>query len=303
MSGYQHNWLSLNLKASLLVGIAGLASVGAGSGVIFGGGSQDIRNSFSTVADPIVNPIRTGYENISSKVKELQSHGYNTGIDFKEWVDKNLSKSRIKTGWKSIETNIKSWGTQAYDISKTVVEKTGSFFSNWESNKELLYTIFTALGGSFSLVGSLFGTWDTSGESKLLLLREVLQKEEFPQFLTHVSALTSKNPQLLSELKGDDIPDVLNAFRQDPSYVNETLSSLSSEEKVNRDRLMSALKLQSLMGKAQSILGRAKKLLQDSEKNKDEIAKVTKELESTIKELTGLIKSQEQADTEGSPQS
>ncbi|CBY92631.1 hypothetical protein HF1_06230 [Mycoplasma haemofelis str. Langford 1] len=80
MTSPSQNWLSLNLKTSLLVGISGLATVGTGSGVVFGGGYKDIKSSFSTAADPIIKPIRTGYDNISTKVKELQAQGYNKGI-------------------------------------------------------------------------------------------------------------------------------------------------------------------------------------------------------------------------------
>ncbi|CBY92668.1 hypothetical protein HF1_06600 [Mycoplasma haemofelis str. Langford 1] len=80
MSNSSRNWLSLNLKTNLLVGISGLATVGTGSGVIFGGKNQDIRDSFSTVADPIIESITNGYESISAKVKELQAEGYNKGI-------------------------------------------------------------------------------------------------------------------------------------------------------------------------------------------------------------------------------
>ncbi|AEG73002.1 hypothetical protein MHF_0732 [Mycoplasma haemofelis Ohio2] len=160
-----------------------------------------------------------------------------------------------------------------------------------------MHTLLNALGDSFSLVGSLFGTWDTSGESKLLLLWEVLQKEEFPTFLNSVSKLASKNPSLLSELKGGDIPDILNAFKQDSSYVIETLNKLSTEETqpVTRDKLMSSLKLQSLMGKAEAASARAKRLLQaGGERNKEAIEAAKKELQEIIASLSALLKSQQQ---------
>ncbi|AEG73006.1 hypothetical protein MHF_0736 [Mycoplasma haemofelis Ohio2] len=80
MTHPSQDWLSPNLKNNLLVGISGLAVVGTGSGVLFGGTSRDISTSLSSVADPIVEPITKGYESISAKVKELQAEGYNKGI-------------------------------------------------------------------------------------------------------------------------------------------------------------------------------------------------------------------------------
>ncbi|CBY92632.1 hypothetical protein HF1_06240 [Mycoplasma haemofelis str. Langford 1] len=166
---------------------------------------------------------------------------------------------------------------------------------NWDKNRETLHTIFTALGSSFSIVGSLFGTWDTSGESKLMLLWEVLQNEKFPDFLTSVSSLASKHPSLLSQLQGNDIPDILNAFKQDSEYVISTMNTLSNEaQTVDRNGLMSALKLQSLMGRAKAIGDRARALLSRGHQNKEEIEKVKQELQKVIGELTALEKANAQ---------
>ncbi|AEW45373.1 hypothetical protein MHC_02545 [Mycoplasma haemocanis str. Illinois] len=290
MSNSPQNWLSLNLKNNLLVGISGLSIVGTGSGAFFGGASKDIGNSFSTAADPIAKPITKGYESIATKVKEFQAKGYNKGLDLKEWVDGNFKKSRIKSGWNQIKGNVESWGKQVYEIVKEIKNKAGDFIKNWDDSKQTLHVIFNALGSSASIVGSLFGTWDTSGESKLMLLWEALQKEEFSEFLTHVSTLASKNPNLLSELQSNDIPDILNAFKQEPGFVVEKIKELSQkEEKVTRDILINSLKLQSLMGKAKAIGSRVQSLISQGEKAKDEIEKVKKELQDIIKQLEAMI--------------
>ncbi|CBY92674.1 hypothetical protein HF1_06660 [Mycoplasma haemofelis str. Langford 1] len=190
-----------------------------------------------------------------------------------------------------IRRNIESWGKQGYEIVKEVGKKAGSFISNWDESKQTLHTIFNALGSSFSIIGSLFGTWDTSGESKLMLLWEVLQKDEFPEFLTNVSTLASKNPNLLSELQNNDIPDILNAFKQEPSFVVEKIKELSNQKaKVDRNTLISSLKLQSLMGKAKAIGARVQALLNKGEKNAEEIQKVRQELQQIISQLDSMIK-------------
>ncbi|CBY92564.1 hypothetical protein HF1_05560 [Mycoplasma haemofelis str. Langford 1] len=296
MSHSSQNWLSFNLKANLLVGISGLATVGTGSGVIFGDGSAGIRDSMSTVTDPIVNPIIEGAKGISSKVQDLQAQGYNKGLDFKEWVDSNFNKSKIKTGWLEIYKNIKSWGTTAGTISKEVYDKIGSFLKEWDTSRQTLHTIFNALGGSFSIVGSLFGTWDASGESKLLLFWEVLQKEEFPKFLTSVSTLASKHPRLLSQLEGNDIPDILNAFKQDSEHVITTMENLSKEEQVDRMKLMNSLKLLSVKGRADALMKRAQTLLRTQ--NKEEIQKIMGEIQKTIRELGSIIKANEDGEAQ-----
>ncbi|AEW45295.1 hypothetical protein MHC_02145 [Mycoplasma haemocanis str. Illinois] len=288
MTNSSPNWLSLNLKANLLVGISGLAAAGTGSGVIFGDGSKGIKDSFATAADPILNPISSGYKGISSKVQELQAQGYNKGIDFKEWVDNNLRKARIKSGWNKIYENINDWKEKAGSISKEVYSKIGSFLKEWDSSRQILHTVFKALGGSFSIVGSLFGTWDASGESKLLLFLEVLQKEEFPKFLTSVSNLASKHPSLLSQLEANDIPDILNAFKQDSNHVIETMNKLATESDVNREKLMNALKLLSVKGRADALMKRAQTLIQNQ--NKNEIKNIVKEIQKTLQELEAMIK-------------
>ncbi|AEG73007.1 hypothetical protein MHF_0737 [Mycoplasma haemofelis Ohio2] len=124
-----------------------------------------------------------------------------------------------------------------------------------------------------------------------MLLWEVLQKDEFPEFLTNVSTLASKNPNLLSELQNNDIPDILNAFKQEPSFVVEKIKELSNQEaKVDRNTLISSLKLQSLMGKAKAIGDRVQALLNKREKSTEEIQKVRQELQQIISQLDSMIK-------------
>ncbi|AEG72870.1 hypothetical protein MHF_0598 [Mycoplasma haemofelis Ohio2] len=244
-----------------------------------------------SAASPIIEPISEGLKKLTDKLDNFSKQGYNKGVDLKDWVDSNLSKSRIKAGWKAIQKNIKEWAETAGDISKSAYEKAGGFLKDWDESRTTLHTLFKALGGSFSIVGSLFGTWDTTGESKLMLLWEVLQNKDFPKFLNSASALASKNPKLLSELQGGDIPDILNAFKQDSDHVISTIDNLAKEtETVTRVKLMSSLKLLSVLGKAKALQSRVAALLGNTNRNAEEIKEVKQLLTQTINELESVIK-------------
>ncbi|AEW45331.1 hypothetical protein MHC_02325 [Mycoplasma haemocanis str. Illinois] len=297
-----------NLRVGLMVGAASLASVGTSSGLLLDANRDNLKtiaDSAGTAAAPIVGPIKQGKEQLSQQLDEFSKKGYNLGIDAKGWVSNNFNKVKIKSGAIQIYNNLKSGYDAVSSFAKEAKTTIKDFFENWESKRETMHIVFKSIGNSFSILGGLVSS-SSAGESKIKVLFEVLANEKFKDFVGAVGNLTSKNPSLLSQLKGDDVYDVLNAFKQAPEEVVGIINKLVEDHKdkpqdsVTRDVFISALKLQSLMGKAQSILANAKKLLQDKEKNKDAIEKATKELEATIKELTNLIKSQE---SEGSSSS
>nr|WP_053335517.1 hypothetical protein [Mycoplasma haemocanis] len=248
--------------------------------------------SAEIAASPIVTPIKSGMVQLTERLDNLSKQGYNTGVDVKSWAKDNFNKSKIKTGGNRIHENLKSWYESVASFSKEAHSKIKKFFENWEENRETLHIIFKSVGNSFSLIGGLINS-SSAGESKIKALLEVLSHEKFRELADATGSLTSKNPNLFSELKGDDIYDILTAFRQEPDEVVNILNELAGkgENKTNRDTLISALKLQSLMGRANSLVQKLKSLL-DS-KNSEEAKKLKAEVEKIIKELDALLKSQE----------
>ncbi|AEG72936.1 hypothetical protein MHF_0664 [Mycoplasma haemofelis Ohio2] len=231
---------------------------------------------------------------------EFSKKGYNVGVDVKSWADNNFNKVKIKSGAVQIYNNLKS----GYDAVSSFARSAGTtikdFFKNWESNRETMHIIFKSIGNSFSLLGGLVSS-SSEGESKIKILFEVLSHEKFKDFVGAVGSLTSKNPSLFSQLQGDDIYDVLTAFKQEPEEVTGIINKLVEDHKdkpqdsVNREVFIQALKLQSLMGKATSLAQKVKILLT---KNPEEAKKLIAQVEQTIKELEGVIRSQEQISEE-----
>ncbi|CBY92563.1 hypothetical protein HF1_05550 [Mycoplasma haemofelis str. Langford 1] len=245
-----------------------------------------------TAVSPIVTPIRNGVVQLTEQLDNFSKQGYNAGVDAKSWVTDNFNKSKIKSGGTRIYENLKSGYEAVAAFSKEAHSTIKRFFENWESNRETLHIIFKSIGNSFSLLGGLINS-SSAGESKIKILFEVLSHEKFRSFADAAGSLTSKNPNLFPELQGDDIYDILTAFRQEPDDVVRILKELSEkgENKTNRETLVSALRLQSLMGRADSLAKKVKKFL-DS-KNTEEAKKLRSEVEKVIGELTALLKLQE----------
>ncbi|CBY92623.1 hypothetical protein HF1_06150 [Mycoplasma haemofelis str. Langford 1] len=229
---------------------------------------------------------------------EFSKKGYNVGVDVKSWADNNFNKVKIKSGAVQIYNNLKSGYDAVSSFAKSAGTTIKDFFKNWESNRETMHIIFKSIGNSFSLLGGLVSS-SSEGESKIKILFEVLSHEKFKDFVGAVGSLTSKNPSLFSQLQGDDIYDVLTAFKQEPEEVtgiiNKLVEDYKESDSVTRDIFIQALKLQSLMGKATSLAQKVKTLLTT---NPEEAKKLIAQVEQTIKELEGVIKSQEQISEE-----
>ncbi|AEG73003.1 hypothetical protein HF1_06620 [Mycoplasma haemofelis str. Langford 1] len=142
------------------------------------------------------------------------------------------------------------------------------------------------------------GSFESDGESKLKILFEVIGKPRFKEFMTQVSTMVSKNPNLMSSLKDNDVMDVLSAFRQDEDTVVDTLKNLNTEGegKVDRDKLMNALKLYSLMDRAKSMQSKAQSVI--AKQDKEAAKALVTEIQKILGEIKGIIDSQEQQATE-----
>nr|WP_052663362.1 hypothetical protein [Mycoplasma haemofelis] len=142
------------------------------------------------------------------------------------------------------------------------------------------------------------GSFESDGESKLKILFEVIGKPKFKDFMTQVSSLVSKNPNLMSSLEGNDVMDVLSAFRQDEDTVVDTLKGLSEKDAgtVDKATLMNALKLYSLMDKARNLMSKAKTIL--ASKDKEKAKQLIQEITEAHKQMEALIKANEGQATE-----
>ncbi|CBY92672.1 hypothetical protein HF1_06640 [Mycoplasma haemofelis str. Langford 1] len=287
-----------NLRVGLLAGSAALASIGTSSSLLLDSRQDNLKTimeSAGSAAAPVLNPIKKGIDNLSQQLDDFSKQSYNAGVDAKQWAEGNFSKVKIKSGWNQIYKNLSSWYGTAKSAAESASSEVKKFFQNWEDNKEILHIIFKSIGNSFSIIGGLVSS-SSSGESKIKILFEVLSHEKFKDFAAAVGGLTSKNTRLFSQLQGDDIYDVLTAFRQEPDEVTGILNDLAKKEKdtVDRDVLVSALRLQSLMGKATALVQKLKTLL--ASENKEEAKKLKTQVEQAIRDLDAVIKSQESAE-------
>ncbi|AFM45077.1 hypothetical protein MHC_06017 [Mycoplasma haemocanis str. Illinois] len=238
-----------------------------------------------------MTPIKNGAEHLTTQLDHFSKKGYNVGIDVKEWVSRNFNKVKIKNGATKIYENLKSGYEKASSFTKGASSTLKNFFEKWDENRETMHIVFKSVGNSFSILKGLVSS-SSAGESKIKILFEVLAHEKFKDFAGAVGSLTSKNPNLFSQLKGDDVHDVLTAFRQEPDEVTGILKSLSEKEAntVGREELIQALKLQSLIGKAIDLSNKVKTLIGT---NPEEAKKLKTQVEKIIQELEAIIKSQE----------
>ncbi|CBY92555.1 hypothetical protein HF1_05470 [Mycoplasma haemofelis str. Langford 1] len=294
----RYDWLSLNLKTSLLVGAASISAVGTTSSIFFNS-SEGVIKAVKESTDPVLKPFKDGTSNLLNQLDDFSKHSYNKGIDAKDWVAGNFNKSKIYSGGKNIYGYLKDWSESIYSFAKGFKETAVNFFKNWEDNRETMHVIFKALGNSFSLIGGLMGSMQSEGESTLKLLFEAISHPKFKDFMTEVSTMLSKNPNLMPSIQGDDVTDILSAFRQDADTVHSTLQELNKkkEGEVTREVLLSALKLQSLMGKVSALIGRAKSAIAAGQK--DGISELMNEIKQITKQLDDVIaanKDQDSAD-------
>ncbi|AEG72939.1 hypothetical protein MHF_0667 [Mycoplasma haemofelis Ohio2] len=297
MSNSSQNWLSLNLKTSLLVGAASISAAGTTSSVLSnasGGVLEAVKNS----SQPIIDPFQKGYSKLSEQLDSFSKQGYNAGVDAKSWVTENLSKSKIKTGETNIYQNLSDWYRAVKGFADSARTTISEFFQKWSEHRETMHVVFKALGNSFSLLGGLMGSFESDGESGLKILFEVIGKPKFKDFMTQVSSLVSKNPNLMSSLEGNDVMDVLSAFRQDEDTVVDTLKGLSEKDAgtVDKATLMNALKLYSLMDKARNLMSKARTILES--KDKEKAKQLIQEITEAHKQMEALIKANEGQATE-----
>ncbi|CBY92630.1 hypothetical protein HF1_06220 [Mycoplasma haemofelis str. Langford 1] len=283
-----------NLRTGLLTGSAALASIGTSSSLLLDVHKDKLKTiveQAGTAASPVVEPIKTGVSHLTTELDNFAKKGHNAGIDAKEWVTGNFNKAKIKHGADKIYANLKSGYEAVSSFAKEAGSTIKNFFEKWEDNRETMHIIFKSIGNSFSILGGLINS-SSAGESKIKILFEVLAHEKFKDFAGAVSSLTSKNPNLFSQLQGDDIYDVLTAFRQEPDEVTGILKELGTkpDNSIGRTELIQALKLQSLIGKATDL---AKKVQQLISSNPAEAKKLKDQVEKTIRELEAIIKSQE----------
>ncbi|AEW45291.1 hypothetical protein MHC_02125 [Mycoplasma haemocanis str. Illinois] len=162
-----------------------------------------------------------------------------------------------------------------------------------------MHVIFKALGNSFSLIGGLIGSMKSEGESTMKMLFDAIKHPKFKDFMSELSTMLSKNPNLMPSIQKDDVTDILSAFRQDADTVHGILQELNKKQEgeVTREVLLNALKLQSLMGKANALAARAKSAIASG--NKEGVTELMDEIKKIAKQLNDVIeanKAQEQSD-------
>ncbi|AEG72867.1 hypothetical protein MHF_0595 [Mycoplasma haemofelis Ohio2] len=246
----------------------------------------------------MAEPFRKGYSNLSQQLDSFSKYAHNAGVDAKGWLTDNFNKAKIKKGWKEIESYLSSW----YQTGKGFVEGASTtipnFFKDWESNREKMHVIFKALGNTFPIIGSLLGSFQSEGESTLKMFFDAINQPKFKDFMSAASTLVSNNPNLLSDLEMKDWTDIIFAFNQDPETVTNTLQELNKQEdkKVDKDKLLSALKLHSLMGRANSLKKKAEQVIQLKDKSQAEA--IIKEILGIKKELEAVIKANSEAQSQ-----